>query len=294
MRRGTCTKDRLPKCRSWEFQDEQDYTRPATEKRDIPYRETVLPVELSELRHKFPEFLPVDDPMYRHPLMHKIERRDMLTRRQHIDIPEFYVGSIMAVTVSDPYAPGRISRFVGICISRDGNGTRANFTLRNYIEHEGVEIRYDMYNPTIRSIEVLKLEKRLDDHLLYLRDADPVYSTFPMDMEPEPHPVGQEVPVNQLKVRMKPWPWTQAWEVEYPELYGIEKLENVPDWYYKRSRKSHIPGEKYDLGLGYRMHITEEDQLPIWQDVQRHEAAFAERRKAERRKRLLGKKDERQ
>lgn len=289
--RNTSQRNKLPKVHSREFQHEPDYTREANEKRAIPYRESVLPTDLSELRHKFPEFLPADDPMYRHPLCHRIERRDMLTRRQHIDIPEFYVGSIMSVTVSDPHAPGRVSRFVGICISRDGNGTRACFTLRNYIDHEGVEIRYDMYNPTIRSIEVLKLEKRLDDHLLYLRDADPEFSTFPMDMEPEPHPAGQEVPVNPIKVRMKPWPWTHHWYVEFPELFGIDKLENCPDWYYNRSRKVHIPGEKYDLGLDYRMHIPEEDQLPIWQEVKQHESVFIERRKAELRKRLLGKKD---
>lgn len=45
----------------------------------------------------------------------KLERMDMLDRRTKIDIPEFYVGSILAVTSSDPHAAGKISRFVGKC-----------------------------------------------------------------------------------------------------------------------------------------------------------------------------------
>lgn len=63
--------------------------------------------------------------------------QDMLRRREHLDVPEFYVGSIMAVTISDPHAPGKVSRFVGICIDRGGSGLRAYFVLRNYIDHEG-------------------------------------------------------------------------------------------------------------------------------------------------------------
>lgn len=59
---------------------------------------------------------------------------------------------------------------------------------------------YEMYSPLVISIEVLRLEKRLDDELLYLRDALPEYSTFPLDMDPELVPEGAPVPVNPLKV----------------------------------------------------------------------------------------------
>jgi hypothetical protein len=48
------------------------------------------------------EFLPDPNPAYRNPLREKLERRDMLHRRQIVDLPEFYVGSIVAVTVADP------------------------------------------------------------------------------------------------------------------------------------------------------------------------------------------------
>lgn len=59
---------------------------------------------------------------------------------------------------------------------------------------------YEMYTPTITKIEVIKLEKRLDDDLSYLVDAYPEYSTFNIHMEPTSHIVGKPVPINPLKV----------------------------------------------------------------------------------------------
>lgn len=59
---------------------------------------------------------------------------------------------------------------------------------------------YDLYNPTIRKIETIKLEKRLDNDLSYLIDAQPEFSTYDFNLEPLTHPVGQPVPVNPLKV----------------------------------------------------------------------------------------------
>ena len=71
----------------------------------------------------------------------------------------------------------------------------------NYIFPAGVEIMYHMYNPTIQKIEVIRLEKRLDDPLMYLRNAPLEYSTFPQDMEPTLVAKDSAVPVNPLKVR---------------------------------------------------------------------------------------------
>lgn len=45
---------------------------------------------------------------------------------------------------------------------------------------------------------MVKLEKRLDDSLLYLRDALPEYSTFDINMQPGVQESSQEVPVNQV------------------------------------------------------------------------------------------------
>ncbi len=64
----------------------------------------------------------------------------------------------------------------------------------------GVEITYDLYNPTIQSIEVLKLQKTEDDDLRYLRDSFPKYSEVPLDMEAVPLPKTDPIPVNKQKV----------------------------------------------------------------------------------------------
>lgn len=58
---------------------------------------------------------------------------------------------------------------------------------------------YEMYNPLLQKIEVLVLEKRLDDQLLYLRDCPLKYSTFPQDMEAEKK-YELEVHLNPIKV----------------------------------------------------------------------------------------------
>lgn len=50
----------------------------------------------------------------------------------------FIKGSIMAVTVADKYAPGKSSRFVGICIHRSEHGLRHQFILRNVIDDQGI------------------------------------------------------------------------------------------------------------------------------------------------------------
>lgn len=57
-----------------------------------------------------------------------------------------------------------------------------------------------MYHPHIQKIEMLKLEKRLDEELYYLRDAPPEYSTIPFDFEPVQFAKGSKVPVNPIKV----------------------------------------------------------------------------------------------
>ncbi|XP_063832712.1 large ribosomal subunit protein bL19m [Ostrinia nubilalis] len=242
-----------------EAPQEVEVRRPAN-RRQIP-NEAVL-----ESRHIYPEFLPDPNPNWRNSLREKLERADMLKRRSQIDIPEFYVGSILAVTISDPHAQSKTNRFVGICIERKGCGLRADFTLRNVVDHQGVEVRYDLYDPTIQKIQVLRLEKRLDEKLFYLRDALPEYSTFPFDMDPEILPEGTPVPINPVQVKLKPRPWLERWERQ--ELKGISNIEEYlkeKDRVRRELRKT--PWEKYDLMKQYRKTIPMEDQSEIWAEV---------------------------
>lgn len=248
------------------------------------FKESILPISWHKLIDKYPEFLP--DPIHNSPFLVQRYMDDMLQRRTVIDIPEFYVGSVLAVSVSDQYAETKKSRFVGICISRMGQMLTADFTLRNIIDGMGVEIRYDLYNPLILSIEVLKLEKRLDESLTYLRDALPEYSTFPEDMKPVPLEEGQEVPINRTLVKMKPFPWSRHWERHC--LKGVEKLENVPEWFAQKAKKvEDDPIYSYDLMMDYRQHCTEELMYNICKRLAQHEQEIVEPRRIARARRFL-------
>lgn len=192
--------------------------------------------EASVRRVLSPEFIP---PRQRtDQIKFFIERKDMIQRRKVLQIPEFYVGSILAVTMTDPYASGNLNRFVGICTQRSGKGLGATFILRNVIDGQGVEICYELYSPRMRKIEVLKLEKRLDDNLMYLRDALPEYSTFDFDMQPVHYELTKDIPVNPLKVKMKPKPWSKRWERPKFDIKGIrfdlyltpEQMEHAQKW----------------------------------------------------------------
>ncbi|XP_023025039.2 mitochondrial ribosomal protein L19 isoform X2 [Leptinotarsa decemlineata] len=243
-----------------------------------------LQQEILEYRHIYPEFLPDPEIKYRNALREKLERSDMIARRHQIQIPEFYVGSIMAVESADRHTPGKNQRFVGICIQRGASGLRAHFTLRNVIDHQGVEVMYYMYDPTIHKIEVLRLEKRLDDELLYLRDALPEYSTFDPNMELEILPEGSPVPVNPIKVKLKPKPWLERWERK--NLQGVQDL-GLPQKFYDRAKELEKPWEKYDLMKEYMRTIPAEEQTEIFTEVQSNLARLEVHGKKLKRKRVF-------
>lgn len=220
----------------------------------------------SDYRFKYNDFLPNPESRFRNPVLEKLMRKDMLERRKVVQIPEFYVGSIIAVTISDPHSPGKTNKFVGICIERINTMLDAKFSVRNVIDNQGVEVSYDLYDPAIQKIEVLKLEKRLDDRLIYLRDALPEYSTIDLNMEPEIHAEGAPVPVNNTIVKMKPFPWFQKWERQ--NLKGVEEVDQYLNWWRRKQKPLHeAPWEKYDLMKEYRRTISEEEQSQIFSEI---------------------------
>lgn len=102
--------------------------------------------------------------------------------------------------------------------------------------------------------------------MLYLRDALPEYSTFPVDMEAELLPEGSPVPVNDIQVVMKPHPWLEKWERQ--NLKGIKDLFLIINQKRRRaSIKTATPWEKYDLMKIYRETIPEEEQKQIFAEV---------------------------
>lgn len=118
-------------------------------------------------------------------LLDFLTKSDIEKRKAHIDIPFFLPGSILAVTRADPYSHTGETRSVGICIARQDKGVGSTFTLRNVINGVGVEVMFETYSPTIRKIEVLRLEKRRRAKLYYLRDKPAKESTFSEAMKPE-------------------------------------------------------------------------------------------------------------
>uniref|UniRef100_A0A8D2IRF8 Large ribosomal subunit protein bL19m n=2 Tax=Varanus komodoensis TaxID=61221 RepID=A0A8D2IRF8_VARKO len=209
-----------------------------------------------------PEFIP---PRQRtNPLKFYIERREMIQRRKVMNIPEFYVGSILAVSAADPHSNGKSSTFVGLCIQRSGKGLGATFILRNVIEGQGIEICYELYNPLIQEIKVLKLEKRLDDNLMYLRDALPQYSTVDVNMTSLPPSVNEEVPVNQIKVKMKPRPWSKHWEHPKFNIKGIDFDLYLSEKDKARVEKWKMPWREFDMMLEYD---TSNIEKLIWDEV---------------------------
>ncbi|XP_003793405.2 39S ribosomal protein L19, mitochondrial [Otolemur garnettii] len=210
-----------------------------------------------------PEFIP---PRGRtDPLKFQLERKDMLERRKILHIPEFYVGSILRVTTADPYASGKTSQFLGICIQRSGKGLGATFTLRNTIEGQGVEICFELYNPRVQEIQVVKLEKRLDDSLVYLRDALPEYSTFDVNMKPVARESGQEVPINELKVKMKPRPWHKRWERPKFNIKGIRFDLCLTEEQMKEAQKWSQPWLEFDM---MREYDTSKIEATIWDEIE--------------------------
>lgn len=143
-----------------------------------------------------------------------------------------------------------------------------------------------MYDPTIQKIEVLRLEKRLDPHLYYLRDALPEYSTFDVNMEAEILPEGEPVPVNSIKVKLRPRPWNQRWEIK--ELKGIANVrELITDKMETKAKKLVTPWEKYDLMKEYRKIIPEEEQNSIYSEIYPEMNSLQQQRKKLKRKRAF-------
>ncbi|XP_075146123.1 mitochondrial ribosomal protein L19 [Haematobia irritans] len=246
--------------------------------------ESRKPIAPVSYRFVYPEFLPDPKVEWRNPIREKLERMDMIDRRTQIEIPEFYVGSVLAVTSSDAHAVGKVSRFVGICIQRERCGLRARFIVRNVIDEQGVEVLYDMYDPTIQKIEVLRLEKRLDDHLLYLRDALPEYSTFDPNMEAEIREDGTPVPINNIQVQLRPRPWLERWERQ--NLKGISNIDEYLTDKRRRTAKEHEkPWEKFDLMKQYRSTIPEEEQKEIFAEIYSQLHQMELQRKRNKRKR---------
>ncbi|TGZ70157.1 hypothetical protein CRM22_003352 [Opisthorchis felineus] len=274
----------LPKINSEKLDAYRDQHLPSTHSVQLTPALVKPDLELSRL---YSELVPHNlDPRYRDRLRERLERREMMLRRRTFAIPEFYVGSILAVSIADKFAPDGIHRFVGICIERLNEGLWTTFTVRNVIEKTAVEIKYELYNPTLQSLEVLLLEKRLDQNLLYLRDAPLQESRVPFDMAPVPHSSNTPVPVNPKKVKLLPPPWKFQWF-----LHGYRGIDPSALDYLTPKQLAQVNDkltlvDRYDLMKMYRSRPCLEDRQEALGDAYLHHQDLI-RHHEQRRRELL-------
>lgn len=118
---------------------------------------------------------------------------------------------------------------------------------------------------------MLKLEKRLDDDLTYLRDCPLEYSTIPFDMEQIKLPPDAKVPVNDIKIMLNPKPWRHRWERKYLKGAILPAFERSEHAKFKNSSADFRPYERYDLMKHYRDTIHDEDHADIVRDIKKFE-----------------------
>jgi ribosomal protein L19 len=82
-------------------------------------------------------------------------------------------GSIVLVETMNGPNETTSSTFMGVCIAIRRKGIDTNFTLRNIVMRVGVEQRYSLYSPLLKSIKVMQKPNEIKFRrakLFYLRD----------------------------------------------------------------------------------------------------------------------------
>ncbi|KAL0085965.1 50S ribosomal protein L19 [Phycomyces blakesleeanus] len=82
-------------------------------------------------------------------------------------------GSILLVETLNSTADKSTSTFMGVCIAIRRKGIDSSFTLRNIVMRVGVEQRFSLYSPLVKSIRILQKPTDLKFRrakLFYLRD----------------------------------------------------------------------------------------------------------------------------
>ncbi|CEI88554.1 Putative 50S ribosomal protein L19 [Rhizopus microsporus] len=97
-------------------------------------------------------------------------RRELFSRNNPNGIKP---GSIVMVETLNGPNETTTSTFMGVCIAIRRKGIDTNFTLRNIVMRIGVEQRYNLYSPLLKSIKVMQKPNEVKFRrakLYYLRD----------------------------------------------------------------------------------------------------------------------------
>lgn len=118
-------------------------------------------------------------------LLNFLALSDVQKRARNVEIPQFNGGCHLSVTYADRTSPSGVNKFTGICIARRNKGLGTTFILRNVIGHVPVEKMFELYSPQIKTIQVLRFERRRRAKLYYLRDKPLKYSTVDWNGAPD-------------------------------------------------------------------------------------------------------------
>ena len=104
-------------------------------------------------------------------LIEILEQEEMARLTANKTIPEFRAGDTVVVNVNVVEGSRkRAQAFEGVVIARRNRGLNSSFIVRKISSGEGVERTFQLYSPTIASIEVKRHGDVCRSKLYYLRD----------------------------------------------------------------------------------------------------------------------------
>ena len=104
-------------------------------------------------------------------LIKVLEQKEMARLTEGKTIPDFRAGDTVVVNVNVVEGSRkRAQAYEGVVIARHNRGLNSSFIVRKISSGEGVERTFQLYSPTIASIEVKRHGDVARAKLYYLRD----------------------------------------------------------------------------------------------------------------------------
>jgi large subunit ribosomal protein L19 len=104
-------------------------------------------------------------------IIQKLEQEELARLTANRTIPEFAPGDTVIVNVNVVEGNRkRVQAYEGVVIGRRNRGLNSSFVVRKVSSGEGVERTFQLYSPTIASIEVKRRGDVRRAKLYYLRD----------------------------------------------------------------------------------------------------------------------------
>ena len=104
-------------------------------------------------------------------LIQKLEQEEIARLMANKTLPEFAPGDTVVVSVNVVEGTGkRVQAYEGVVIAKRNRGLNSSFIVRKISSGEGVERTFQLYSPTIASIEVKRRGDVRRAKLYYLRE----------------------------------------------------------------------------------------------------------------------------